>query len=235
MLLRLGECDLVLLQSPAFGQGLGLDINIRTTARYEYSYIESAAIKIGDDILEVSSFGQYFLNGVEGADLPVAMSDLYHLSHKEINTKEHSFVIQVGTGEQLVVNTFKDLVAVKVENATFANFADSVGLMGSFGEGKMLSRDGKTGMEEEPNSFGQEWQILATEPKLFQATRAPQHPQLCSLPEPAKASRRLGESIAREAADKACDHLGDGDVKDMCVFDVLATGDLEVAQAAGAF
>ena len=50
------------------GQGNNLDLHIRTTIRYDYSYIESAAIQIGNDVLEVSSFGSYALNGVKGLD-----------------------------------------------------------------------------------------------------------------------------------------------------------------------
>lgn len=48
-------------------------------------------------------------------------------------------------------------------------------------------------------------------------------------------SRRLGESIAESAAEKACAHWGDQ--KDQCVFDVLAMNDIEVAShpMAGAF
>ena len=54
LFLLLGECDLVLVHIDDFQNGLPLDIHIRTKIRYEdYSYIESAAIKIGDDILEV--------------------------------------------------------------------------------------------------------------------------------------------------------------------------------------
>ena len=34
-----GEGDLVFLSEPAFGLGLGLDVHIRTTMRYEYSFI----------------------------------------------------------------------------------------------------------------------------------------------------------------------------------------------------
>jgi hypothetical protein len=42
-------------------------------------------------------------------------------------------------------------------------------------------------------------------------------------------SRRLSESSIDEvvAAEKACEHWGEG--KDDCIFDVLTTGDLEMA------
>lgn len=43
-----GECDLVFLSTPEFENGTGLDIHLRTKARYEYSYIEAVAIRIGE-------------------------------------------------------------------------------------------------------------------------------------------------------------------------------------------
>jgi hypothetical protein len=110
------------------------------------------------------------------------------------------------------------------------SFGDSVGLMGDFAFGRMVARDGKT-VVTEPNTFGQEWQVLETEPSLFQSLRLPQHPLECTLPPPVKASqlrRRLLKSpVDENAAEKACAHWGEG--KDDCVFDVLTTGDLEMA------
>ena len=36
-----GECDLQFIKAPEFGLGRGLEIQIRTTHRYDYSFIES--------------------------------------------------------------------------------------------------------------------------------------------------------------------------------------------------
>jgi hypothetical protein len=74
--------------------------------------------------------------------------------------------------------------------------------------------------------------VLDTEPNLFQTVRFPQHPNVCTMPTPVQASqlrRRLSEtsSVDELAAEKACEHWGEG--KDDCVFDVLTTGDLEMA------
>ncbi len=84
----------------------------------------------------------------------------------------------------------------------------------------------------EANAFGEECQVLDTEPKLFQTLRFPQHPQVCTMPTPVQATsqlrRRLLESSVDElAAEKACEHWGEG--KDDCVFDVLTTGALDMA------
>ena len=47
-----GECDLVLADAPHFADGLGMTVHIRTKIRYSYSYVESAIIRIGNDILQ---------------------------------------------------------------------------------------------------------------------------------------------------------------------------------------
>ena len=39
-------------------------------------------------------------------------------------------------------------------------------MMGRFETGEMIGRDGST-VFEDANAFGQEWQVLDTEPKLF--------------------------------------------------------------------
>jgi len=95
----------------------------------------------------------------------------------------------------------------------------------------MLGRNGT--LHADPIAFATEWQVLQDEPKLFMINRYPQHPMECVMPDPKKMKgRRLGESIAIEAAEKACDHWGDQ--KDQCVYDVIAANDLELAEA-GAF
>ena len=233
-----GVCDLVLLHSEEFGQGLGLDVHLRTKERYGYAYIESAAIRIGDNVLEVSSYGEYMLNGVERAELPFMMEDMYNVTHVAKNMKEHEFIIKKNLygNEQIVVKTHKEMVTVKVEDGTATSFGDSVGLMGSFPKGSLLGRDGN--MIHDFNDFGREWQVSGEEPKLFETIRVPQHPQACVMPVAMKADgrRRLGGSVvSQEAAETACTHLVDEQEKNMCIFDVMAMGDLDVAAAASAF
>jgi hypothetical protein len=226
-----GECDLVLLHSSAFESGLGLDVHIRTKIRHGFSYIASAALRIGKDHLEVESQGVYWLNGVLSADLPDEFSG-FTFSHTQPTDKQHVFEIYLGGRERIKVKTYKDFVSVLIEQGGSKHFGDSAGLMGDFRMGHMIARDGKTVIDD-ANVFGQEWQVLDTEPSLFHAVRLPQHPQqVCKLPPPMQASqlrRRLSESssISQLAAEKACEHWGEG--KDDCVFDVLTTGDLEMA------
>jgi hypothetical protein len=226
-----GECDLVLIKSEKFESGLGLDVHIRTKIRHGFSFITSAALRIGKDLLEVESQGVYWLNGVLSAELPKEFSG-FAFSHTQPTDKQHVFEIYLGGRERIKVKTYKDFVSVLVEQGASKHFGDSAGLMGDFRMGNMIARDGKTVIED-ANAFGQEWQVLETEPSLFHTVRLPQHPQqVCKLPAPVEASqlrRRLSESssVSQLAAEKACEQWGEG--KDDCVFDVLTTGDLEMA------
>ena len=132
--------------------------------------MESAAVKIGEDMLQVSSFGEYFYNGVAQARLPVLMADKYELTHEQLSKRKNRFTIKTGQQERIVLSSFKDMVKVDISHASETHFGSSVGLMGSFvDDGMMLARDGFTDMTfSDRNDYGQEWQVLSSEPKLFQ-------------------------------------------------------------------
>ena len=126
-----GQCDLVYLDDAEFGSGDGLTIHIRTSPRYIYSYIETAAIQIGEDVLEISSWGEFFYNGVEGTRLPKMMAGKYHVEHTEVSKKRHLYEVNLHEGQKIVVATHKDLLAIAVENASDKNFHNSVGMLES--------------------------------------------------------------------------------------------------------
>jgi hypothetical protein len=48
-----GQCDMVLARDPTFANDLGIEVQIRTKLVRFWSYIKSAAIHIGDDVLEI--------------------------------------------------------------------------------------------------------------------------------------------------------------------------------------
>lgn len=195
--------------------------------------IESAAVRIGDDILEVSGYGGYMINGICNAQLPMKLSDQYLLTHTRKSDKESIFeiILSEASYEKVVIRTFKDLVGIKFSNASPETFGSSGGLMGSFTNGDRIARNGT--IMEDANEFGQEWQVLDTERSLFQVARAPQYPEKIKMPDSVASEtrkRRLGEAgIDEEAAELACAHHSDEKAFDMCVYDVVATGDLELA------
>jgi hypothetical protein len=144
--------------------------------------------------------------------------------HTQPSDRQHTFEVHLGGRERIKLKTYKDFVSVLIEQGKSEHFLNSVGLMGDFGGQTVL---------DDVDAFGQEWQVLATEPTLFQTVRFPQHPQKCTMPTPKTTDmlrRRLLEtsSVDELAAEKACEHWGDQG-KDDCVFDVLTTGDLEMA------
>lgn len=229
-----GQCELKFLDAPDFGQGTGLLIHIRTKIQNSYSFIESAAIQIGNDVLEVGSWGEYFLNGVESAELPAMMGG-FPVSYFQRSEKEHIFDIFLGDNRRILIKNLKEWVSIHLDNPSDQDFLTSTGMMGDFMEGKLMARDGKTVMTDE-NAFGQEWQVQPTEPQLFQRSEfEPKAGAQCILPladgKSAEAQRRLLEErgITREKAEAVCQFMPAH--KEFCVEDVLATGDLDVAGA----
>ena len=222
---------MVLLHSDSFGNGLGMDVHIRTKHIREFSYVTSAALSIGDDVLEVTGKGElYYLNGIANAELPSTVGG-YKVTRKQVSDFQQTFLVHLDK-QTVVIKTWKSFVSVKIEHASVHDFGDSVGLMGSFGTGAMLARDGTTVLDD-ANAFGQEWQVRSDEVKLFQTLKMPQYPQACILPPKSSVERRrrLGEAaVTEEAAAKACQHVPPADL-DFCVYDVLATGDVSMAGA----
>ena len=163
----------MLLDAPDYAKGLGVRIHIRTKQMYEYSFIETAALKLGDDLIEISSWGIYSVNGVDSANLPAVLSDALTLTRQEVmdadgtSNKRHQYTIEVPFSKEIIhVNTFKNMVSVKIVNATRESFGTSQGMMGRFEDGKKMARDGQSELSDAVE-FGQEWAVLDTEPQLF--------------------------------------------------------------------
>lgn len=228
-----GECDLKLVHAPHFDGQQDMDIHVRTKIRYDYSFIEAAAIKIGNDVLEVASFGSYALNGVEDAMKPNLVSvptvGGYPIYHSIESQHTHRFDIVIKEHENITISTFKDWVSVHMNDVNQDEFANVSGLLGSY-KGKLLGRNG-TDLHEDINALGQDWQIQSHEEVLFRTVRAPQAPQKCSVPDPkALQSRRLQQGVVDQTlAEEACAQF-QGHAFSFCVHDVMSSGDLEIAQ-----
>jgi hypothetical protein len=169
------------VDNPDFQQGLGLSVHVHTTIRYDYSYISryvhfeqmerkswhhalilppgftrSAALKIGEDVLQVNSWGDYSLNGVSSAFMPKRLAS-FELIRTQPSAVKSVFEVDLGEIESVEICTFKDIVSVEIHHAEESGFNGSVGLTGQYGTGRMLARDGVT-IIEDPIMFGQEWQ-----------------------------------------------------------------------------
>ncbi len=237
-----GQCDLVLTRS----QSLGLDVHVRTTRvnnpHMDYSYISGAAMQIRSDIFEVDEKGDLLING-ETSTLSAGMvfEGLQSLSKTYRGKNQRIIVYDFDLGNdnkiQIRVNTKSGMLFVDVNGA----FEDSEGLLGAAPEqsaASLLARDGETDLSSHWNSYGEEWQVNDSDPKLFQdKTRHPQFPATCEYKADRKNTFMRGsrrhlletERVSVEAATKACAHLTSVK-REFCVDDVMATGDLELVE-----
>lgn len=234
-----GECDLVLVKSAKFGNGKGLQIQIRTEIRHDWSFIATAAIKIGEEVLEVGGHAAYAMNGIVGEELKknTDLQDLagYPVKYFNYGTRRHKFQIDLGDKQKLLVKIYNEFLAVGIEEAEEADFGDAVGMMGHFHTGEHIGRDGH--IIQDNKEFGFDWQVREADAMLFREAQGPQYPTSCRMPSPKaikRRKRRLGESmISYQQAEEACASW-DEESREACIYDVLATGDLKMAQA-GAF
>jgi len=232
-----GVCDMILLSAPGFDNGKGLELHIRTKKMMQWSYVASATLKIGDDIIEVIG-GQgvkdhYYINGEALAPLESGFAGGLEIEFTVPSTRQRQMVVNLDKEgiQKVQFQSFKDFLRVDILGATEKDFDSSLGLMGQWETGAHLGRDGKTPFLDD-EEFGQEWQIRKKEPMLFHKAEGPQSPRKCRLPKKTDtARRRLGEAtITLDDAERACARVSENE-RDSCVFDVLATNDKEFAGA----
>jgi len=237
-----GECDLVLIDDPEFNNGQGLKVHIRTTRVKYFSFIEKAAVQIGDDVLEFDNDVENFLINGEKAEA----NQVHHktlLGGFVVRRDKKALSIRLqdeGTADarkgghvaKIDLHTRKNgFPAVIVDAGATDVFKGSRGLLGEWGTGRKMARDGLTEFTdvdpEDAEDFALEWQVRDTEASLFKESRFPQFPQTCT---PAKklVKTRLGYAKQVEEAEEACSHWKND--KEDCIFDVLATRDTLVAE-----
>jgi len=241
-----GVCDLVLLSNPNYKDSVGMYIHIRNKRTHQWSYIDSAAVRIGNDILEViggKAANSYWING-EGVQYPdqtetalVKKLSGHTIKYKAVSEKSREFVIDLNDHDndfnegKILLSTWNKFVRVNMDTGGNGNnFIDSIGLMGRFPDGKRLGRD-KVSAFENDNEFGQQWQVLSSDPKLFRSIEGPQYPTKCEVLSSLEMRRRLVENTVPLAdAQNACSRVKIEDYE-TCVFDVMATNNKEIAKA----
>ena len=235
---------MILVEDSDFENNLGLDLHIRTTIRRGWSFISETALKIGKDILEVRGGGEFTFNGHDNVLPPGASIGSFSVMRAEhvaktrlkISNPPKTVIFTVGLGQQgmIEIKVYNEFLAVFVKDAQKNEFDNSVGLMGQFRDGAKLARDGVTTIDDNI-AFGMEWQVRDTDPQLFTTAKGPQFPVKCRMPDAAQKMslrrRRLDEiGISWEEAEKACSSWPE-EGRDSCMYDVLSTGDLEMAEA----
>jgi hypothetical protein len=227
-----------LVKDTNFAEGLGLDIQIRTNVVRFWSYIKSVAIKIGDEILEIEGSADaddaeahYWINYEYQGELDTFAG--FPVTQTLPSVYKRQYTIDLNASTSIVVQLYKEFVRVKF-NGDESVYGNTVGLLGDYKTGQLLARDGSTVMDDF-TEFGDEWQVLPSEPRLFHEFVKPQFPELCIKPEDPRGERkrRLAESnISIEQAEAACESaLTDPlTIKD-CVYDILATQDMDMVGA----
>lgn len=238
-----GQCDLVLANDPNFADGLGLDVQIRTKMVRYWSYIKSVAIRIGDDIFEVQGKADnsedlpYWINMESGGAVKtVGGFPVIFKSQHNRKARKQTVSIDLGSkypGSVIEIQIWKEFVKVNFQNPTVEAFGNTVGMLGNFHNEKTVGRDGAT-VFDDFILFGNEWQVLPADGMLFHNTEQPQFPSKCIEPEDPQGQRRrrLEESsVSIEEAEKACASLTDELDRKDCVYDIIATQDLEMVGA----
>jgi len=80
------------MKNDQFSDGEGLLIHVRTKIEKTWSYVKNAAVKIGNDILEIEGKGQvwdksadavHIINGEVNADLPLLLATKFPVTKIE--------------------------------------------------------------------------------------------------------------------------------------------------------
>ena len=233
-----GECDLVMVHSDSFYDGVGLDLHVRTTIENFFSYIETAALRVGENILNFHK-DYIYVNGfrILSSSLPVNFGGdfKFTVSSPKLDPNKNSmfyqnFVVDLQGESTITFRFYKKYLTIDIRGHR-RDFGDSVGLLGEFATGAMIDRDGN--LVDTFEHLGFEWQVAPSDPKLFveERDRAPQLPfEMCRLPTAARSERRMlrKDDAWLEKAHKACAHISGSDF-DLCVDDVLMTRDIGLA------
>lgn len=230
---------------------MGIDVHARTEINTGWSFISNAAVRIGQDTLEVSAdTDSVYFNGELDVHFPIVMASRYRVIQNKttvttidektggIGTNPKAvYSIRVGgAGETIIITLFKGLISVSVN----AFFHDTEGMLGMHGKRGMIGRNHKMVSNNDANVMGEEWQVNDTEPMLFSVARSPQFPEKCILPANTLQSRRRLNRLRSQNHDfayQACSGIPDHDMHKFCVDDVLLTGDTDLAHGyiAGTF
>jgi len=222
---------------PTCAHGLGLKLHIRTTRVKYFSFIEKVALQIGNETLEFDNDAQNFL--INGQPPPPNRKH-----HKTLlagylvrrDTKAISLRLDENPlgKAKIDFHTRKNgFPAVIVDGGSDHFFKGSLGLLGEWGTGRKLARNGTEMLFDEDapafsrnaTEFALEWQVRDTEPMLFKEVREPQYPRTCLPPADMFGNLRLANM--QQEAEEACAHWKHD--KDDCIFDVIATRDILVA------
>jgi hypothetical protein len=192
---------------------------------------------IGDDILEVKGGVEersYWVNGKQGHRFMTSRNLDFTLGgfigrFRAKSDHVIQYKIYLPNDQILMIRSVKDMLRVELDNTNSDDFGNSLGLMGTYGTGELMARNGtRLFQEDDTDAFAKQWQVIPTDPQIFHSMEGPQYPAQCTMPTAEQTSRRLRSSISQIDAEKACRHVDRSEFKN-CVFDVMATDDVQAA------
>jgi hypothetical protein len=212
----------------------------------QYFYISGTAVKINSDILELSEEdGILVVNGKFVSldeNLPHGFFGMFNFTKSVMGSKKKILVysLELPSNEsiQIRANLKSRMLFVDVNGV----LPGSEGLLGApLEDGKpLLARDGMTDLTGHWNTYGEEWQVNDKDPQLFlDSKRFPQYPNGCLYKEVQKHDhvrrrrrRLIGDTnnISIEVATNACSYLKEDTMKQFCINDIMATGDLDLIE-----
>jgi len=222
-----GQCDLLLMRSPSFASGLGLEVHVRTKINKHYSFINGLAVKLGNEYFEMEPRDTFYFNG-QLYEHPLNFFAGYPIEKIEVapwcrDKCENAEIYRILFDDEghIEMANWAGFLHVEVEGV----FGDATGLLGMSGTPGKFGRNGT--LLDDVNEYGSEWQVNDNDPILFRTARSPQYPESCVLPE--MSSRRLETDPAtRRIAEDACSNVHKSR-RQLCEFDVEATGNKEMA------
>ena len=215
-------------------------VHLRTTIRKnEYSLISTVGVAIGNHRIEIDS-SAVKLNGKKLAretKFPITLVDGHEdtdsddghiITIRKIGKKikgsrkrKKEYTIDWGTGSHIFVTVLDIFLYVEVVGHE-ADFDTSVGMMGEYGTGKMLDRQGNPMNMDDMTAYGMEWQVRPNEDvNVFSWDRSPQWPEeSCRMPKfsiaETKARNLRSDPNLQKRAENACARARDFRPQSLC-------------------
>lgn len=224
--------------------GMGMLLHIRTKIEAWWSFIQGAALLIGEETLEIkggeSSDQWLYVNGAVNEPLEKNKWNVVKFAGLVLRFKQSDLIreahVYLGNGKKISMKSFNGFVKVDVDAEGSDLYNGSNGLLGRFPDGKRVARDGES-LIEDINAFGQHWQVQPEEPMLFHSYKdewVVPAGNKCAMPvdtleKTQLRNRRLGSGLSNKAVEDACAHLKVPDERKACEYDVVSTQDVTMA------
>ena len=204
---------------------------MRIYSFYLTVHFEAGVVRLGDLTLEMEK-KQFYVNGeIKTYDeLPFTLGD--YTIYQFLNTPKKQVYIADLDGLEIKFSFYKNMLSLTTDGHKYLE--DAVGILGQYPTGKMIGRDGQEMSTFEELAF--EWQVQpAVDVKLFHNDRSPQLPyEKCRMPTAPRPSRKLlrtDRDLFQKALEACASKKHNDNDFELCIGDVVATGDVGMAEA----